>query len=65
MALTRKTRIHVWFRLLLLQGSWNFERLQGLGFFYALLPALKKLYRRNQLVTIGREYLGYFNTHPY
>ncbi len=26
---------------------------------------MKKLYRRNQLVTIGREYLGYFNTHPY
>jgi mannose/fructose/N-acetylgalactosamine-specific phosphotransferase system component IID len=65
MALLRRTRIHVWFRLLLLQGSWNFERLQGIGLFYALLPALKKLYRREKLPEIAREHLGYFNTHPY
>lgn len=65
MSLQRKTRIHVWFRLLLLQGSWNFERLQGLGFFYALLPALKKLYRREDMPEVAKGYLGYFNTHPY
>ncbi len=65
MSLQRKTRIHVWLRLLLLQGSWNFERLQGLGFFYALLPALKKLYRREELPEIAKSHLGYFNTHPY
>ena len=65
MPLSRITRIHVWFRMLLLQGSWNFERLQGLGFFYALLPALKKIYRREELLKVGREHLGYFNTHPY
>ncbi len=65
MALTRSTLIAVWFRLLLLQASWNFERLQGLGFFYALLPALKKLYRREQLEQFGKEHMAYFNTHPY
>jgi mannose/fructose/N-acetylgalactosamine-specific phosphotransferase system component IID len=65
MALSRTTRIHVWLRLLLLQGSWNFERLQGLGFFYALLPALKKIYRREELLVVAKEHLGYFNTHPY
>lgn len=65
MALLARTRIHVWFRLLLLQGSWNFERLQGLGFFYALLPALKKLYPSDQLQKVAKEYTGYFNTHPY
>jgi len=65
MALLARTRIHVWFRLLLLQGSWNFERLQGLGFFYALLPALKKLYSKDQLPNVAKEYVGYFNTHPY
>ena len=63
--LSVKTRIHVWFRLLLLQGSWNFERLQGLGFFYALLPALKRLYPQETLKVRAQEYLGYFNTHPY
>ena len=65
MALSRITRIQVWFRILLLQGSWNFERLQGLGFFYAILPALKKIYRREELLKVSREHLGYFNTHPY
>lgn len=65
MALLKRTRIHIWFRLLLLQGSWNFERLQGLGFFYALLPALKKLYPRDQLGQVVKDYTGYFNTHPY
>jgi mannose/fructose/N-acetylgalactosamine-specific phosphotransferase system component IID len=63
--LLMRTRIHVWFRLLLLQGSWNFERLQGLGFFYALFPAVKKLYRKEQWPEVAKEYIGYFNTHPY
>jgi len=65
MKLLRRTRIHVWLRLLLLQGSWNFERLQGLGFFFAQLPALKKLYPDQQLRSIAKGYTGYFNTHPY
>jgi len=65
MTLLRRTRLHVWLRLLLLQGSWNFERLQGLGFFFAMLPALKRLYPRDQLHAVGKNYLGYFNTHPY
>lgn len=65
MALLRRTRIHVWFRLLLLQGSWNFERLQGLGFFFAMLPALKRLYPRESLQKIAKSHTGYFNTHPY
>lgn len=59
------TRLRVWVRLFLLQGSWNFERLQGLGFFFALYPALQKLYSDEQLKKVAREYAGYFNTHPY
>lgn len=65
MAISRVTRIHIWLRLLLLQASWNFERLQGIGFFYALLPGLKKLYREDKLLDISRKYDGYFNTHVY
>lgn len=65
MGLSRTTRLHVWFRLLLLQASWNFERLQGLGFFYALLPGLKKLYPKNEVLAVSQRYVGYFNTHPY
>ncbi len=65
MALSWKTRLHVWFRLLFLQASWNFERIQGIGFFYALLPGLRKVYSEDELSTIGRRYSAYFNTHPY
>ena len=65
MRLTWKTRLHVWLRLLFLQASWNFERLQGIGFFYALLPGLKKIYPKDRLPAAGREHVGYFNTHPY
>ncbi|MBN1957490.1 MAG: PTS system mannose/fructose/sorbose family transporter subunit IID [Desulfuromonadales bacterium] len=65
MTLSWRTRLHVWLRLLLLQASWNFERLQGIGFFYALLPGLKKLYSKEQVLSVSKNYVGYFNTHPY
>ncbi len=65
MAVTRITRIHVWLRLMLLQASWNFERLQGLGFFFAILPALKKIYAGKDLPQAAQKHLSYFNTHPY
>ncbi len=65
MTITPLTKLHIWFRLMLLQSSWNFERHQGLGFFYALLPGLRKLYSGQQLLDVSRRYVGYFNTHPY
>lgn len=65
MAIPRKTRLYIWFRLLLLQASWNFERLQGVGFFYSLLPGLRKLYSGEKLLAVSRKYVGYFNTHVY
>ncbi|WP_321369937.1 PTS system mannose/fructose/sorbose family transporter subunit IID [uncultured Desulfuromusa sp.] len=65
MAIPRKTRFYIWFRLLLLQASWNFERLQGIGFFYSLLPGLRTLYRGEKLLAVSRRYAGYFNTHVY
>ena len=65
MTIPRKTRLYIWFRLLLLQASWNFERLQGIGFFYSLLPGLRKLYSKQELLDVSRKYVGYFNTHVY
>ena len=65
MTISWKTRLHIWLRLLLLQASWNFERLQGIGFFYSLLPGLKKLYSKEELLAVSRRYVGYFNTHIY
>ncbi len=52
-------------RLLLLQATFNYERQQGLGWAYALQPALERLYpdpaeRRERLA----EHTAYFNTQP-
>jgi PTS system mannose-specific IID component len=53
-------------RLLLIQASWSFDRMQTAGFAYAIEPAIRKLYpdageyeRRMKL------HLEYFNTQPY
>ncbi len=63
--LSKLKLLQVWLRLLLLQGSWNFERLQGGGWFYALAPVLRVLYGEKEMQKIAREHVGYFNTHPY
>ena len=52
-------------RTLLLQASFNYERQQGIGWAYALEPALKRIYpddavRRERLA----EHTAYFNTQP-
>ena len=36
----------VWWRSTFLQGSWNYERMQNLGWAYSLIPAIKNSTRR-------------------
>lgn len=55
----------VFWRSLLLQASWNFERLQGLGALYVMAPALRYLYRDEALVRAYGRHTEYFNTHPF
>ncbi|MGQ7560264.1 PTS system mannose/fructose/sorbose family transporter subunit IID [Streptococcus suis] len=59
-------RKKVWWRSTFLQGSWNYERMQNLGWAYAMLPAIKKLYtkKEDQAAALER-HLEFFNTHPY
>lgn len=56
----------VFFRSLFLQASWNPRTMQGLGFAYALYPALRWLYPAPEDLkkALGR-HLGFFNTQPY
>ena len=43
--ITKKDLNKVFLRWLLgLQCCWNYEKMQGLGFCYSILPALKKIY---------------------
>jgi PTS system mannose-specific IID component len=58
--------VRVFLRSLLIQASWSYDRMQSLGFAYAVLPVLRKLYPdpgefRSRL----QLHMEYFNTQPY
>ncbi|MGT2833223.1 PTS system mannose/fructose/sorbose family transporter subunit IID [Streptococcus halotolerans] len=64
--LSKADRQKVWFRSQFLQGSWNYERMQNLGWAYSLVPAIKKLYttKEDRAAALER-HMEFFNTHPY
>ena len=64
--LTKSDRRKVWWRSTFLQGSWNYERMQNLGWASSLIPAIKKLYttKEDRAAALER-HLEFFNTHPY
>lgn len=64
--LSKADRQRVWWRSTFLQGSWNYERMQNMGWAYSLIPALKKLYttKEDRAAALER-HMEFFNTHPY
>ncbi len=64
MNFTFRDRLNLFIRSLSIQGSWNFPRMQGLGFFYSLLPWLGKV-SGDGFKDACYRHLGYFNTNPY
>ncbi|MGT2895961.1 PTS system mannose/fructose/sorbose family transporter subunit IID [Streptococcus entericus] len=64
--LTLKDRQNIWWRSQFLQASWNYERMQNLGWAYTMVPAIKKLYtkKEDQQAALKR-HMEFFNTHPY
>lgn len=64
--LTKRDRMSVWFRSFFLQGSWNYERMQNGGWAFAMIPAIKKLYKtKEERAAALKRHLEFFNTHPY
>lgn len=62
----KKTRLKVAARSQLLQGSWNYERMQNGGFAYAMLPAIKKLYKtKDERRDALKRHMEFFNTTPF
>ena len=55
----------VFWRSFALQGAFNYERMQNVGYMYSMLPVIKKLYRNkeDQAAAITR-HLEIFNTTP-
>ena len=64
--LTKKDRISVWLRSTFLQGSWNYERMHNGGWAFAMIPAIKRLYKTKEERSAAlKRHLEFFNTHPY
>ncbi|MEY4921796.1 MAG: hypothetical protein RLY17_513 [Pseudomonadota bacterium] len=57
----------VFIRSNLFQGSWNFERMQALGFCFSMVPAIRRLYPENseERKQAIKRHLEFFNTHPF
>lgn len=64
---TKRDLVKVFFRTFLLQLSWNYERMQGLGYCYCVLPLLKKIYKNKPeaLKRAVKRNLEFFNTNSY
>jgi len=55
----------VW-RSLLLQASFNYERMQAAGWLYSILPGLKKIHKnKHDLSESMKSHMEFFNTHPF
>ncbi|MDK1717479.1 PTS system mannose/fructose/sorbose family transporter subunit IID [Dellaglioa algida] len=64
--LTKKDRLAVAWRSTFIQGSWNYERMQNGGWTFAMLPAIKKLYKtKEDRAAAMKRHMEFFNTHPY
>ncbi|CAM3148380.1 PTS mannose family transporter subunit IID [Lactococcus hircilactis] len=66
-SLSKRERFSIMWRSQLLQGSWNYERMQNLGFLFALIPALKKFYPSgsDEAKAALKRHMEFFNCHPY
>ena len=64
--LSKADRLKVCLRSTFWQASWNYERMQNGGYAFAMIPAIKKLYKdkADQIAALKR-HMEFFNTHPY
>ena len=64
---TRKIdRLNVFLRCFVIQASWNFKSLLGLGFCFSVIPLARRLYRtQEERSAFLRRHLEFFNAHPY
>mgnify|MGYP000412062193 FL=1 len=55
----------LWRYILTFQWSWNYERMQALGFAWSIMPILKKVYKtKEDLIEAVQTHMQFFNTHP-
>ena len=62
---TKNDMRSVFWRSFPLQASFNYERMQNVGFCYSLLPVLKRLYpEKKEASEALKRHLSFFNTTP-
>lgn len=64
--LTKGDILNTYFRSTFLLGSFNFERMQSMGFCVSMIPTIKRLYskKEDQAAALKR-HLEFFNTQPW
>ncbi|MFW5941707.1 MAG: PTS system mannose/fructose/sorbose family transporter subunit IID [Chloroflexota bacterium] len=64
--ITEGDRRTIFWRSFALQSAFSFDRMQSLGFTWALIPFLKKIYGDSaELGRALRRHMAFFNTHPW
>ncbi|AWK50216.1 PTS mannose transporter subunit IID [Clostridium beijerinckii] len=63
--LTKSDITSMFIRSNLHQGSWNYERMQALGYCFAMVPVIKRLYTGDERKKAIKRHLEFFNTQPF
>ena len=65
--LNNRDLMRMYWRSTFLLGSFNFERMQAMGFCYTLMPAIRKFYRDDKSAQAAalKRHLEFYNTHPW
>jgi mannose/fructose/N-acetylgalactosamine-specific phosphotransferase system component IID len=61
-----KELFNILFRSFFIQTVWNYQSYLSIGFSYALVPVVRKLYRqKTDIINFLRRHLDFYNSHPY
>lgn len=63
--LTKSDLRNVFIRSNFHAASWNFERMQALGYCFAMVPVIKRLYNGEERKKALKRHLEFFNTQPF
>lgn len=63
---TKIDRINIFIRCIVIQATWNFKALIGMGFCFCVIPLARRLYDTpKERSAFLQRHLDFFNSHPY
>lgn len=63
--MSKEARSAMWRYIFTFQWSWNYERMQALGYAWSIFPVLQKVKTaKDDLIVSVQRHLNFFNTHP-